>query len=140
MPCNKIDKSLLIYRVVTKPTNDYYNVAEKMVNLVVFMPKNVFLSNLNSMWWIESTIHDHVYWIHWNRCEIRIECLASLIFYLFSSTCLINSTKHEHSYKVIYSIVTWAHDNLYLMFETGLFHFGPKHTYRKTCVKTATQK
>ena len=27
--------------------------------------------------------------------------LASLAFYLFSPTCLINSMKHEHSYKIL---------------------------------------
>ena len=28
--------------------------------------------------------------------------LGNLAFYLFFSTCLINSIKHEHSYKILY--------------------------------------
>ena len=42
------------------------------------------------------------YWIYWNRCEKKIECSASLAFYLFSLTLLINSIKHEHSCKILY--------------------------------------
>ena len=36
------------------------------------------------------------------RCEIEIICSASLAFYLFSPTRLINSIKHEHSCKILY--------------------------------------
>ena len=32
----------------------------------------------------------------------EIKCSASLTFYLFSPTCLINSIKHEHSCKILY--------------------------------------
>ena len=32
----------------------------------------------------------------------EIKCLASLTIYLFSSTRLINSIKHEHSCKILY--------------------------------------
>ena len=32
-----------------------------------------------------------------------IKCLTSLIFYLFSTTCLINSIKHEHLCKILYA-------------------------------------
>ena len=31
-----------------------------------------------------------------------IKCSVSLTFYSFSSTCLCNSIKHEHSYKILY--------------------------------------
>ena len=31
-----------------------------------------------------------------------IKCSTSLAFYLFSQTCLIKSTKHEHSCKVLF--------------------------------------
>ena len=36
------------------------------------------------------------------RCEKEIKCSASLAFYLFSPTRLINSIKHEHSCKILY--------------------------------------
>ena len=42
------------------------------------------------------------YWIYETCCEKEIKCEASLAFYLFSSTCLINSIKHEHSCKILY--------------------------------------
>ena len=42
------------------------------------------------------------YWIYQTRCEKKIKCSASLAFYLFSSTRLINSIKHEHSCKILY--------------------------------------
>ena len=32
----------------------------------------------------------------------KIKCSASLAFYLFSPSCLINSIKHEHSCKILY--------------------------------------
>ena len=37
-----------------------------------------------------------------------MKCLASLTFYLFSPTCLINSIKHEHSCKILY-LQQWKH-------------------------------
>ena len=37
-----------------------------------------------------------------NDCEKEIKCSASLAFYLFSPTRLINSIKHEHSCKILY--------------------------------------
>ena len=46
------------------------------------------------------------YWIYQTRCEKEIKCSASLAFYLFSSTRLINSIKHEHSCKILY-IFNW---------------------------------
>ena len=42
------------------------------------------------------------YWIYLTRCEKEIKCSASLAFYLFSPTRLINSIKHEHSCKILY--------------------------------------
>ena len=38
--------------------------------------------------------------------EKEIKCLASLAFYLFSPTCLISSIKHEHSCKILYTILS----------------------------------
>ena len=32
--------------------------------------------------------------------------MASLAFYLFSPTCLINSIKHEHSCKILYILLS----------------------------------
>ena len=37
------------------------------------------------------------------HCEKEIKCSASLAFYLFNPTRLINSIKHEHSFKILYS-------------------------------------
>ena len=42
------------------------------------------------------------YWIYLTRCEKEIKCSASLAFYLFSPTRLINLIKHEHSCKILY--------------------------------------
>ena len=39
------------------------------------------------------------YCIHQTSCEKEIKCSASLAFYIFSPTRLINSIKHEHSCK-----------------------------------------
>ena len=40
------------------------------------------------------------YWIYLTCCKKEIKCSTSLAFYLFSSTRLINSIKHEHSCKI----------------------------------------
>ena len=42
------------------------------------------------------------YWIYLTCWEKEIKCSASLAFYLFSPTRLINSIKHEHSCKILY--------------------------------------
>ena len=44
------------------------------------------------------------YWIYLTRCEKEIKCSASLAFYHFSPTRLINSINHEHSCKILYVI------------------------------------
>ena len=46
-------------------------------------------------------------WIHLTWCEKEIKCSASLPFYLFSPTCLINSIKHEHWWKILFLMVLW---------------------------------
>ena len=39
MPCNKIDKSLVVYRFSNEHIDVYYNVAKLWQNLNVFTPK-----------------------------------------------------------------------------------------------------
>ena len=46
------------------------------------------------------------YWIYLSRCEKEMKCSASLAFYLFSPTRLINSIKLEHSCKILYVFET----------------------------------
>ena len=45
---------------------------------------------------IQSNIHALVLLNLLNSLRKEIKCLASLTFYLFSPTCLVNSIKHEH--------------------------------------------
>ena len=53
---------------------------------------------------IESNIRAPVLLNLLNSLQKEIKCSASLAFYLFSPTRLINSVKHEHSCKVLYVI------------------------------------
>ena len=41
--------------------------------------------------------------IYLTCCEKEIKCSLNIAFYLFSSACLINSIKYEHSCKTIYA-------------------------------------
>ena len=45
------------------------------------------------------------YRIYLTRWEKDINCLASLSFYHFSPTHLINSIKHEHLCKILYVVL-----------------------------------
>ena len=55
------------------------------------------------------------------RCEKEIKGSASLAFYLFSPTRLINSIKHEHSYKIFNIFYFWLINIIQLWFGTQCF-------------------
>ena len=62
----------------------------------------LLLSNYNAMWLIESNIRAPVLLNLFNSLQKVIECLASLPFYPFTPTRLINSIKQEHTCKILY--------------------------------------
>ena len=67
----------------------------------IFTPKYDFKIISNVIWSIESNIHAPVLLNSLNLLPKRDKCLTSLTFYLFSSTRLINSIKHEQSCKIL---------------------------------------
>ena len=83
-PCNKIDKPL--NDKIIKFKRQKWNF--KVILMSYDKKKLTFV---------------HLYhWIYWTCCQKEIKCSASLAFYLFSPTHLVNSIKHEHSCKILY--------------------------------------
>ena len=67
-----------------------------------FHAKIAILINFKVMWYVESNIWAPVLLNLLNLLRKVIKCSASLAFYHFSPTRLINLIKHEHSLKILY--------------------------------------
>ena len=118
-PCNKIDKPLVVYRFSGNVMTSITTLCTYLQNYYVFTPEMNLQSNLNVIWSIESNIRAIVLLNILNSLRKRDKMLgkprilslfpnlfnkfsASLAFFLFFPTCLINSIKHEHSCKILY--------------------------------------
>ena len=52
----------------------------------------------------------------------EIKCSTRLLFYLFCSTRLINSIKHQHACQILYLLVSFVNQNFVLLFN-GVLEF-----------------
>ena len=106
MPSNKIDKPLVVYRFskVTEWCPLLRCVKDGKI-LTFSHQKCDFKVILMSCVKLNLTFVLLYYWIYFTHCEKEIKWSAILAFYLFSSTHLMNSIKHEHSCKILYTLI-----------------------------------
>ena len=76
-----------------------------VVNLFKFACKYLDLGSKNIWQTKRSSMNFRNYWIYYTCCEKVIKYSASLAFYDFSQTRLINSIKLEHSCKILYFLL-----------------------------------
>ena len=102
-PCNKIDKSLVVYRLPCNIMTSNIMLRKRWQKSWCFHAKNVILNKIlfhviKRTYYVCSSIIEFIKFVE----KKAIKCLARLAFYRFSSTRLINSIKNWHSCKILY--------------------------------------